>query len=88
MNMDLKTTLKNKLSKKELDLVPRSFDTIGNIAIFSDFPEGLKSKEKLIGNALIKLNKNIKTFAKKTGKHAGIYRTKKIKIIYYKRSEN
>ena len=81
MNMDLKTTLKNKLSKKELDLVPRSFDTIGNIAIFSDFPKELKSKEKLIGNALIKLNKNIKTVAKKTGKHAGIYRTKKIKII-------
>jgi len=77
----LKEALKEKLTKKELELVPKSFDTIGNIAIFSDFPKHLKKKEKIIAEALIKLNKNIKTVAKKTAKHSGKYRTKKVKII-------
>ncbi|MDD5177708.1 MAG: methyltransferase domain-containing protein [Candidatus Nanoarchaeia archaeon] len=79
--MSLKESLKNKLTKKELSLVPRSFDQIGNIAIFSEFPKELKKKEKLIGETLIKLNKNLKTAAIKSEKHSGRFRTKKVRII-------
>ncbi|MDD5253661.1 MAG: methyltransferase domain-containing protein [Candidatus Nanoarchaeia archaeon] len=79
--MSLKEYLKNKLTKKELDLVPRSFDQIGHIAIFSEFPKELKKKEKIIGNTLIKTNNQIKTVAIKTEKHSGRFRTKKVRII-------
>lgn len=79
--VSLKKTLKNKLTKKELIPLPKSFDLIGSIAIFSSFPEELKNKERLIGEALIKLYKNIKTVAKKTEQHSGRFRTKKVKII-------
>ncbi|MDD5332007.1 MAG: methyltransferase domain-containing protein [Candidatus Nanoarchaeia archaeon] len=79
--MNLKESLKSKLSKKEFSLVPRAFDQIGNVAIFSEFPKELKKKEKLIGDALIKTNNQIKTVAIKTEKHSGKFRTKKVRII-------
>jgi tRNA (guanine37-N1)-methyltransferase len=79
--MKLKGILKNKLSKKELEILPSSFDVIGDILIFSDFPKELVKKEKLIGNMLLKIHKHIKVVAKKTRKHSGVYRLKKIKII-------
>ena len=56
----LKNILKKKLSKKELKLVPSSFDVVGNILIFSDFPKKLTKKEKIIGNYILKNYKNIK----------------------------
>ncbi|MBU1203837.1 MAG: class I SAM-dependent methyltransferase family protein [Nanoarchaeota archaeon] len=78
----LRQALEKELSAKELKLVPNSFDVVGNIAIFSEFPKELKRKKrKLIGNTLLKLNKNIKTVAIKTGKYSGRYRTPKLKII-------
>ena len=79
--VSLRDSLKGRLSSKELEVLPRAFDIIGNIAIFSEFPKELEKKEKIIGNVLIKLNKNIRTVAKKTKVHGGKYRTKKIKII-------
>ncbi len=87
MMTTLKEALKNKLTRNELELLPRSFDTIGNIAIFSGFPKELKKKEKVIAETLIRLNKNIKTVAKKIDKHSGRYRTKKIKIIAGKKTK-
>ena len=77
----LKEALKGKLSKKEYEIAPSSFDVVGNIAIFSDFPDELKKKEKLIAETLMKLNSNIKTVARKTKFYSGRYRTMKVKII-------
>ena len=79
--MNLRQALKSKLTKKQLSLLSSSFSTIGSIAIFSDFPSELKTKEKLIAQTLLKLNKNIKTVAKKTKQYSGRYRLPKIKII-------
>lgn len=79
--VSLKDSLSKKLSKDNLKLLPSSFDVVGSIAIFSDVPKELRGVEKLIGNQLMQLNKNIKTVAKKVGFHKGKYRTKKIKII-------
>lgn len=76
----LKEALKGKLSAKELALVPRSFDVVGDILIFSDL-KGLKKREKLIANTLLKLYKHVKTVAVKSKMHSGLYRTKKIRII-------
>ncbi len=81
MKQQLKKLLENKLTKKQLDILPSSYDMIGSILVFSDFPEKLKKKEKQVGEALIKLHKNIKTVCKKTKKFSGKYRLSKLKII-------
>ena len=79
--MKLKQALKNKLTKKQLELVPTSFDVVGDILIFADFPEELKSKEKIIGEEILRLFKNIKVVCKKTKKYSGKYRLPKLKIL-------
>ena len=68
----LKDLLRKKLSKRELNLIPSSFDMIGNIIIFSDFPKELIKKEKIIGNEILKNYKNIRSIFKKTKKVNGI----------------
>ncbi len=78
---NLKELLEGKLSRKQLDLIPRSFDIVGDIIIFSDFPKELRKKEKIIADTLLKMHKNIKVVAKKTKKYSGRYRLAKIKII-------
>lgn len=79
--VSLKESLKGKLTKKQVSLVPRSFDIVGDILIFSDFPDGLKKKEKLIGETILKTMSNIKVVCKKTKMHSGVFRTKKVKIL-------
>ena len=64
----LKASLIGKVPGKLASLLPVSFDQIGSIALFNDFPKELKKYEKLIGNKLIKLNKNITTVAIKSKK--------------------
>jgi len=77
----LKELLKGKLTKKQLELVPSSFDMIGDLGVFSDFPDELRSKEKLIGDSLLKLNSHLKVVLKKTKKYSGKYRTPKLEVI-------
>jgi len=83
----LKQSLKGKMESQKLKLVPTSFDVVGSIAIFSEFPKELRKKKKLVGNELIKINRNIKTVAIKTGEYSGRYRTPKLKIIAGKKTK-
>lgn len=76
----LADALKDSLSSEELELVPRSFDTVGDIAII-EIDESLVNKEKIIGEALLNINKNLKVVAKKVGIHSGEFRTQKLKVI-------
>ncbi len=79
----LRDLLIKKLTKKELDIVPRSFDIIGNkeksVAII-EIPKELK-KEKAIATALMKQHKNVKTVLAKASARRGTYRTYKLKLI-------
>jgi len=77
----LKDLFKNKLSKRELRLLPSSFDITGNIIIFNDFPQSLAKKEKLIGNIILKNYKHIKSVFKKKKKYSGKYRLPKLKLL-------
>ncbi|MBS3149566.1 class I SAM-dependent methyltransferase family protein [Candidatus Woesearchaeota archaeon] len=70
-----------KLTSKEINKIPRSFDVIGDILIFSNIPDELIKKKKEVGNYMISKLKNIKVVAKKIGIHKGKFRTRKIKII-------
>ncbi|MFH1637896.1 MAG: class I SAM-dependent methyltransferase family protein [Candidatus Woesearchaeota archaeon] len=72
--------LKGKLSEKELEKVPRAFDTVGDIAIV-EINEALKGKEKLIGETLLRIHKNINVVAKKSGFYEGEFRTRKVEVI-------
>ena len=47
------------LSNKDIKLIPRSFDVIGDILIFSDFPKELIKREKEVGNYILNKLKNI-----------------------------
>ena len=85
--MKLKQALKERLTKKELSFVPSSFDIIGNIAVFNDFPKELRKKEKSIAQALMVLHPHIKTVAKKTGKFSGKLRTPKMTIMAGKKTK-
>lgn len=77
----VKDLLKNKLTGEELSLVPSSFDVVGDILIFADFPSGLKKKEKLIAKSFLRFFKNLKVVCKKTKQYSGAFRTPKLKIL-------
>ncbi len=81
MKKNLKFYLKNKLSAKELALLPSSFDLVGDILIFSDFPKELSKKEKIIGEVILENYHSVKTVLKKTKKYSGRFRTPKLKLI-------
>lgn len=81
MKKNLKYYLKNKLTPKELKLVPSSFDVVGDILIFSEFPRELIKKEKIIGQTILENYSHIKTVLKKTKKYSGKYRTPKLTVI-------
>lgn len=71
--MKLKEALKEELDEEEISIVKGSYDVIGDIVIL-ELDKKLKAKEKIIGETLLKLNKNIKTILKKKGAHEGVYR--------------
>ena len=76
----LKEALKDKLTPAEIAILKRAYDVIGDIAII-EIPEELEPKEKLIGETLLELQKNIKVVAKKSGIHEGEFRTQGLKVI-------
>ena len=77
----LKQSLKNKLTKSQLKIIPSSFDVVGDIAIFNDFPNELIKKQKIIATKLMEVIPSIKVVSKKKGIYSGKLRTPKIEII-------
>ncbi len=84
--LKLRDVLAEKLTKKEMESAPNSFDVIGNIAVL-EVKEELISKEKIIGEAILSMHKNVNTVCKRAGEHSGKYRTQKLKIIAGKRTK-
>jgi len=82
---NLKEALEGKLSQKEKSFLVSSFDQLGNIAVI-EVPEELNKKEKIIGGALLKVNKSIKTVCKISGAHKGKFRVQPLKIIAGKKN--
>jgi len=80
------TLLKGKLTAKELEILPRSQEVVGKIMIL-EIPQDLVSKEKIIAEAFLKLNRSIETIVRKSAIHSGIYRTRKVKILAGKKSK-
>jgi len=78
--MRLRESLKDELTKEELENLPNAYDVIGDIAVIN-LDKILKKKEKMIADKLLELHKNIKVVCKKEDIHKGKYRTQKLKII-------
>ena len=70
-----------KLTKKDIGLIPRSYDVLGDLLIFSDFPDELKKKEELVAERILNEKKNVKVVLKKTKNYSGVFRTPTLKII-------
>jgi len=79
--MDLSSLVFWKLNKKEIKKIPRSYDILGDLLIFSEFPKSLRWKENLVAKHIMGQKKNIKVVLKKIKNYSGIYRTPKLKIL-------
>ncbi|MCH7902496.1 class I SAM-dependent methyltransferase family protein [archaeon] len=77
---NMKEALATKLSKKELELVQTSYDSLGDVAII-EISKKLKGKEKIIGNALLATKNSLKSVYMKIGAHKGIFRSEPVKLI-------
>ena len=60
--------------------LPRALDIIGEIAII-EMPQELKAHEKLVGKAVLKTHKNVRTVLAKAGSIAGEYRLREYRVI-------
>ena len=76
----LKEALADTLTEDELELVPTSFDIIGDIVIL-EIPDELSSRKKEIGEALLKTFRNVKTVTAKKTKVGTEYRTRELEIL-------
>lgn len=80
--MSLKDLLRNKLTKRQLGLVPKSFDIIGNrdkAVIVIEIPKGVN--KKAVAEALMKQHKNVEAVLNKVAPRSGVYRTYKLRLI-------
>lgn len=78
--MCLRDALKNDLTVEENDELRAAYDIVGSIAII-EIPESLISKEGVIAERLMGINKSVKTVLKKVGGHEGVYRTQRMACI-------
>lgn len=82
--MTIKELLVGKMTKKELDMVPSSFDIIGNkdkaVAII-EIPDKIKKKKGVIARALMKKHKNVKSVLLKGSPRKGVFRIRDMKVI-------
>lgn len=77
---NLKEELRPYLSQEELDLLVRSYDVVGDLAIII-IPDELVGKQQLIGETVLRINKNVKVVLKRAGEYQGQYRLIPLEII-------
>jgi len=72
--------LEVQLTPEEFKLVPRSFDTIGDIIVI-EITDELWSKKELIGEALLLAHSSVKSVFVKTGKVSGVNRIRPVEFL-------
>jgi tRNA (guanine37-N1)-methyltransferase len=76
----LTQVLENQLPPHLLASLPRALDIIGDIAVI-EIPPELKANESLIGEAILKTHKNVRTVLAKVGAVTGTYRLREFEVI-------
>src|SRR3989339_112681 len=87
MNGSLAKLLQRHLTSTQLRSVPSSYDLLGSLLIFSDFPATLEPKQKEIAQAFLEFHPAITTVLKKIKPYSGNYRLPKYRILAGKRSK-
>lgn len=77
---DLKSMLKKDFTEDELKRIKTAYDIVGSIAIL-EIDDEFSGREKLIADAVLKQNKQVKTVLSKSGIHEGTYRTQKMRFL-------
>jgi len=72
--------LENQLPPHLMASLPRALDVIGEIAII-EIPPELKAHESLVGEAILKTQKNLRTVLAKHGAVTGTYRVREFDVI-------
>jgi tRNA (guanine37-N1)-methyltransferase len=78
--LTLMQVLENKLPPHLLASLPQALDVVGDIAIV-EIPPELKSYGKIIGEAILKTHKNLKTVLAKAGAISGTFRLRGFTFI-------
>ncbi len=76
----VREALSGVLTPAELARLRTAFDAVGAIGII-DIPPELILKEQIIGETILKRNRNLKTVLAKAGGHEGVYRTQRMRTI-------
>jgi tRNA (guanine37-N1)-methyltransferase len=76
----LAQTLESELPPNLLDSLPQALDVIGDIAVV-EIPPELKQYENLVGEAILKTHKNLKTVLAKAGAIRGAFRLREFDFI-------
>lgn len=81
---NLKESLKNQLTKEELEKAPNSYEVIGSkekaVAIV-EIPEELESKKELIAKSIMQMHKSVKSVLKKVSERKGEFRMREFELI-------
>jgi tRNA (guanine37-N1)-methyltransferase len=76
----LAQVLENRLPPHLLASLPRALDIVGDIAII-EIPPELKARERLIGEAILTVHKNVRTVLAKAGAVSGTYRLREFEVV-------
>ncbi len=78
--MNLRDALKGNLPDKEIALVPRAFDIVGDVAII-EIPEKLYRRRKEIAEGIVRTHPRVRTVCHKRGERGGEYRISDLEVI-------
>ena len=76
----VREALENKLSETELELLPRAYDLIGDIAVL-EIPPELTDHRQAIGEAFLQVRPNFTTILGKKGAITGTLRTREYDLL-------
>jgi tRNA (guanine37-N1)-methyltransferase len=76
----LAQVLEDRLPPHLLASLPRALDIVGDIAII-EIPAELKAHERLIGEAILIVHKNVRTVLAKAGAVSGTYRLRGFEVV-------
>ncbi len=80
MKRTLKAFLAGRLEPQELRLLYRSFDVIGDIAVIR-VPEALRKRSRMVAEAVMQANKQVKTVLLQTSPVSDEFRLRKLKWV-------
>jgi len=80
MKKDLNSLLKNRLSPQELNLLFKSYDVVGDIAVIR-VPEALKSQRQMVAEAVMQTHKNVKTVLLQASAISGDFRLRQLEWV-------